>query len=140
MESLRLNKLRVLSVSCDKGKYMKNLIPMRFIASHILCVIVSTVVVAMLAGACISPEPATSSKETALANDGPFANTQALIDYWSSTSTSGALTQIYFNGRQTYERSGFGPALLSSILIAQAAAFLRFALTVSSTAIRISIP
>ena len=66
----------------------------------------------MLAGACISPEPSTSSQETAVTSDGPFANTQALIDYWNGTSTGGALTQIYLNGRKVYERSGFGPAFV----------------------------
>lgn len=45
-------------------------------------------------------------------SDGPFANTSALTSYWSTTSTSGALTQIYVNGHKVYERSGFAPAFV----------------------------
>lgn len=44
--------------------------------------------------------------------DGPFANTDALVTYWSTRSTGGATTQIYVNGSKVYQRSGFGGAFV----------------------------
>jgi hypothetical protein len=86
---------------------------MRFIVSHLLYVIVGTVVLAMPAGACMSDDPSTASQDLALTGDGPFANKQALIDYWNTAAPGGgALTQIYLNGRKVFERSGFGPAFV----------------------------
>ena len=50
--------------------------------------------------------------QAAVSIDGPFVNTQALIDYWNST-TGSVETQIYVNGRKVYERAGFGPAFVN---------------------------
>jgi hypothetical protein len=85
---------------------------MRSIPTHLLGSIVG-IALAMPAAACLSEDgPATSTDELALSGDGPFATTKALIDYWTNTPTSGALAQIYLNGRKVYERSGFGPAFV----------------------------
>jgi hypothetical protein len=70
----------------------------------------------LLVGACIIPGTAAEDQEDvgiaeqALGSDGPFTDTQSLINYWSNTSTGGALTQIFLNGSKVYQRSGFGPA------------------------------
>ncbi|MEH6414536.1 hypothetical protein [Pseudomonas sp. CGJS7] len=45
--------------------------------------------------------------------NGPFANQQAVADWWNANNTSGAVTQIFYNGKKIYEkRNGFGPALI----------------------------
>lgn len=45
-------------------------------------------------------------------SDGPFTSTSDLQSYWSVTSTGGARTQIYVNGRKVFDRAGFGPAFV----------------------------
>ncbi|MBZ4395662.1 hypothetical protein OWM54_17710 [Myxococcus sp. MISCRS1] len=45
-------------------------------------------------------------------HDGPFADTDALVSYWSAQDTQSSLTQIYVNGKRVYQRSGFGPAFV----------------------------
>lgn len=98
---------------------------MRFTALPIYWALVGAAAVA-LAGACVSPELSTEDQvgvsateltlslggQTNVSTDGPFATTQALVDYWTSTSTAGARTEIYVNGRNVYERSGAGPAFV----------------------------
>ncbi|XXF80128.1 hypothetical protein P2318_10365 [Myxococcaceae bacterium GXIMD 01537] len=44
--------------------------------------------------------------------NGPFANTTALVTYWTGQSTGGSTAQIYVNGKKVYERLGFGPAFV----------------------------
>ena len=90
---------------------------MRLTASYLLCAIVGTIA-ATSTGACIPSEPPTVGRdmvdtaEQTISSDGPFVTTQDLIDYWNSTSTGGARTEIYRNGRNVLERSGFGPAFV----------------------------
>jgi hypothetical protein len=109
-----LFQVRLIAPVITWGKVV---VLMRFIASYFICMLASTTL-ATLAGGCISSEPSTanqenvSSTEQAISSDGPFTSTQDLINYWTSTSTSGALAQIYLNGRKVYERSGFGPAFV----------------------------
>jgi len=79
----------------------------------------STAIAAFLVASCgISGAPgddqegAGTAEQALNASDGPFADKQALINYWNTTSTNGALTQIYLNGRIAFSRSGFGPAFV----------------------------
>jgi hypothetical protein len=69
-----------------------------------------------IAGSCAVSEPPVGDQqsvaEQAISSEGPFTDTQALVNYWVGTSTGNALTQIYVNGRKVYERSGFGPAFV----------------------------
>ncbi len=44
--------------------------------------------------------------------EGPFATTDALVEYWTARNTNGATTQIYVNGKQVYQRAGFGAAVV----------------------------
>lgn len=41
--------------------------------------------------------------------EGPFQNTNTIIDYWSQTSTGGAALYIFVDGSLVYQRFGFGP-------------------------------
>lgn len=43
--------------------------------------------------------------------EGPFQNTNAIINYWTNTSTGGAALYVYVDGSLVYYRMGFGPAL-----------------------------
>lgn len=45
--------------------------------------------------------------------NGPFADEQAVVNWWNANNTSGAVTQVFYNGRKVYQRpTGFGPALI----------------------------
>lgn len=63
-------------------------------------------------GVSIAEQAVSPVGQDSFSSDGPFTDTQSLIDYWVGTSTGNALTQIYVNGREVYERSGFGPAFV----------------------------
>ena len=65
-----------------------------------------------VSGASDEDQGNVGTAEQALSSDGPFTDTQALISYWRTASTNGAMTQIYLNGRKVYERPGFGPAFV----------------------------
>lgn len=43
---------------------------------------------------------------------GPFADKQALVNWWNANNTQSAITQVFHNGKLVYSRSGFGPALV----------------------------
>jgi len=76
------------------------------------------VLMGMLAGACTASGPETEDQEDvsftkqAMTSEGPFFDQQALINFWTATSTGGAATQIFLNGSKVYERPGFGPAFV----------------------------
>lgn len=61
-----------------------------FLTGFVLCVVIST--------------PALAQQQ-----DGPFASTSDLVNYWSMQNTGGSAVQIFVNGSKVYERFGFGP-------------------------------
>lgn len=50
-------------------------------------------------------------------SDGPFADVAALNAYWTGTSTSSSLTQIYVDGTKVFQRSGFGPGFVKQYFL-----------------------
>lgn len=43
---------------------------------------------------------------------GPFADKQALANWWNANNSQSALTQVFHNGKLAYSRTGFGPGLV----------------------------
>lgn len=84
---------------------------------------------ALAIGGCMTSEPTSEpaadeqASEQAQATDpsaGPFATQQALVAFWTGTSTGGAATQIFLNGHKVFDRTGFGPPLIAEYFACQA--------------------
>lgn len=44
---------------------------------------------------------------------GPFADSQAVADWWNANNTTTVKTQVFYNGKKIYERAtGFNPAII----------------------------
>ena len=68
------------------------------------------------AGACVASEPAseqsddTTAVSQAVSSNGPFANQQDLVAYWTANAPVNVATEVFLNGKSVFSQGGFGPA------------------------------